>query len=164
MMICHNYDIACVRTCIQYYLAVFCSPAIQLYCYRWSVVIKAVWSGLGKKISIINNPRFHRGKLRSWVRDVGGRGTPGHFRCYGDTSCCWGSLFGVHRPFINTAYDIAIVHSACSFMREKTTPRERTIHNLAGLSSSHDPARSSEFIYPGIHLSTTCLPHTLQFI
>ena len=37
MMICHNYDIACVRT--QYYLAVFCSPAIQLYCCDQSCVI-----------------------------------------------------------------------------------------------------------------------------
>lgn len=31
---------------------------------------RVIW--LGEKISIINNPGFHRGKLRSWVLDVGG--------------------------------------------------------------------------------------------
>lgn len=68
------------------------------------------------------------GKWRSTARYVEGRGTPGDFHCYGDTSCCSYSLFGVHRPFIYTAYDIAIVHSACSCKRENSnTAREDDI-------------------------------------
>lgn len=87
------------------------------------------------------------GKWRSTARYVEGRGTPGDFHCYGDTSCCSYSLFGVHRPFIYTAYDIAIVHSACSCKREKQQHRTRGryITQLSSLVPTTRPGRVSLF-------------------
>lgn len=155
-------EIMCVSWCfLRWFLIIFTYLCVMHIVFQELVVFfcsglffNGIRSGCCPDVNCIRawgleEHMYH--KQTRWIR--GGNGGARHVTYrgeeprYGDTSCCSYSLFGVHRPFIYTAYDIAIVHSACSCKREKQQHRTRGryITQLSSLVPTTRPGRVSLF-------------------